>query len=77
MAEPRQLLSPIRQQYPGRAVGADYATEGSPKRVSNSMLREPEPLVPTAAKFGLDPRLTPPIPTILVVMLPVGRAFQK
>ena len=42
MAEPRQLLSLIRQQYPGRAVGADYMTEGCPKHVSNSTLREAE-----------------------------------
>ena len=35
MAEPRQLLSLIRQQFPGRAPGADYVTEGCPKHVSN------------------------------------------
>jgi len=35
MAEPRQLRPLIRQQFPGRAPGADYVTEGCPKHVSN------------------------------------------
>jgi hypothetical protein len=35
MAEPRQLRPLIRQQFPGRAPGADYVTEGYPKHVSN------------------------------------------
>ena len=65
MAEPRQLRPLIRQQFPGRAPGADYVTEGCPKHVSNfdtsggggsfSLLR---------AVFGFDPRLTPPTSTI-------------
>jgi hypothetical protein len=65
MAEPRQLRPLIRQQFPGRAPGADYVTEGCPKHVSNfdtsggggslSLLR---------VVFGFDPRLTPPTSTI-------------
>jgi len=35
MAEPRQLRPLIRQQFPGRAPGADYVTEGCSKHVSN------------------------------------------
>ena len=65
MAEPRQLRPLIRQQFPGRAPGADYVTEGCPKHESNfdtsagggslSLLR---------AVFGFDPRSTPPTSTI-------------
>ena len=65
MAEPRQLRPLICQQFPGRAPGADYVTEGCPKHVSNfdtsggggslSLLR---------AVFGFDPRSTPPTSTI-------------
>ena len=61
MEEPHQLRPLIRQQFPGRAPGADYVTEGCSKHVSNfdtsgggsslSLLR---------AVFGFDPRLTPP-----------------
>jgi hypothetical protein len=52
-AEPRQLLSLIRQQYPGRAVGADYATEGNPKHVSNSILGSRSPLSLLRPSLGL------------------------
>jgi hypothetical protein len=65
MAEPRQLRPLIRQQFPGRALEADYVTEGCPKHVSNfdtsggggslSLLR---------VVFGFDPRSTPPTSTI-------------
>jgi hypothetical protein len=65
MAEPPQLRQLIRQQFWGRAPGADYVTEGCSKHVSNfdtsggggslSLLR---------VVFGFDPRLTPPTSTI-------------
>ena len=65
MAEPRQLRPLIRQQFPGRAPGADYVTEGCPKHVSNfdtsggggflSLLR---------VVFGFDARSTPLTSTI-------------
>ena len=65
MAEPRQLLSLIRQQFPGRAPGADYVTEGCPEHaVEFDTSGGGGPLSLLRPCLGFDPRLTPPIPTI-------------
>ena len=51
MAEPRQLLSLIRQQFPGRAPGADYVTEGCPEHaVEFRYFGRRRFLVPTAGR---------------------------
>ena len=53
MAEPRQLRQLIRQQFPGRAPGADYVTEGCPKHVSNRRFGRRRFLVHIAGRVWL------------------------
>ena len=53
MAEPRQLLSLIRQQFPGRAPGADYVTEVVPNMCRIRHFGRRRFLVPTAGRVWL------------------------
>jgi|HubBroStandDraft_4_1064222.scaffolds.fasta_scaffold704667_2 hypothetical protein len=53
MAEPRQLRPLIRQQFPGRAPGADYVTEGCRKHVSNRRFGRRRFLVHIAGRVWL------------------------
>jgi hypothetical protein len=52
MAEPRQLRPLIRQQFSGRAPGADYTTEGC--------LQPTRLLTPDVTASAASPQLTVP-----------------
>ena len=53
MAEPRQLVWLFGQQFPGRALCTNYGLRVVPDTLSNSILREAEPLSLLRAELGL------------------------
>ena len=78
MAESRQLRPLIRQQFPGRAPGADYVTEGCPKHVSNfDTPGGGGSLSLLPAVLGFDPRLTPPTSTINSSLCHQSKRFSE